>query len=103
MPYILFIPSLSLSLPLSFSVDIRKEEKLLLEKAGYTQSVNSSLTAIVPSLATILTFIAHTALRLPLQPSTVSQKVQRPTELLLNTAAIKKHSCDPRLPLMMLM
>ncbi|MCJ8747229.1 hypothetical protein PDJAM_G00151060 [Pangasius djambal] len=49
---------------------IRKEEKLLLEKAGYTQSANSSFTAIVPSLATIVTFIAHTALRLPLQPST---------------------------------
>ncbi|KAM9493789.1 ATP-binding cassette sub-family C member 12 [Clarias gariepinus] len=50
--------------------DIRKKEKLLLEKAGYTQSVNNSLTAIVPSLATILTFIVHTAIRLPLQLST---------------------------------
>ncbi|XP_058238228.1 ATP-binding cassette sub-family C member 12 isoform X1 [Hemibagrus wyckioides] len=50
--------------------DIRKDEKLLLEKAGYTQSVNSSLTAIVPSLATILAFITHTALQFPLQPST---------------------------------
>ncbi|KAI5626170.1 multidrug resistance-associated protein 9, partial [Silurus asotus] len=50
--------------------DIRKEEKLLLEKAGYIQSVNCSLTALVPFLATILTFIAHTALQLPLQPST---------------------------------
>ncbi|GAA6065951.1 ATP-binding cassette sub-family C member 12 isoform X1 [Tachysurus ichikawai] len=51
-------------------IDIRKHEKLLLEKAGFTQSVNSSLTAVVPSLATILTFIAHTALQFPLQPST---------------------------------
>ncbi|KAK3528342.1 hypothetical protein QTP86_033632 [Hemibagrus guttatus] len=50
--------------------DIRKDEKLLLQKAGYTQSVNSSLTAIVPSLATILTFITHTALQFPLQTST---------------------------------
>ncbi|XP_060767544.1 ATP-binding cassette sub-family C member 12 [Neoarius graeffei] len=49
---------------------IRKKEKLLLEKAGYTQSVNTSLTAIVPVLATIFTFITHTALGLPLQPST---------------------------------
>ncbi|KAK1802156.1 hypothetical protein P4O66_021827 [Electrophorus voltai] len=49
--------------------DIRKSEKSLLEKAGYVQSVNSSLTAIVPTLATIFTFIAHTALRLPLEPS----------------------------------
>ncbi|XP_060715255.1 ATP-binding cassette sub-family C member 12 [Tachysurus vachellii] len=51
-------------------IDIRKHEKLLLEKAGYIQSVNSSMTAVVPSLATILTFIAHTTLQFPLQPST---------------------------------
>ncbi|XP_067258367.1 ATP-binding cassette sub-family C member 12 [Chanodichthys erythropterus] len=50
--------------------DIRKNEKLLLQKAGYVQSLNASLTTIVPTLATILTFIAHTALKLPLHPST---------------------------------
>ncbi|XP_056602458.1 ATP-binding cassette sub-family C member 12 [Triplophysa dalaica] len=50
--------------------DIRRNEKLLLQKAGYVQSLNSSLTAIVPTLATILTFITHTALKLPLEPST---------------------------------
>ncbi|XP_076855657.1 ATP-binding cassette sub-family C member 12 isoform X2 [Brachyhypopomus gauderio] len=49
--------------------EIRKREKLLLEKAGYVQSVNSSLTAIVPTLATIFTFIVHTAVGLPLEPS----------------------------------
>ncbi|XP_072527070.1 ATP-binding cassette sub-family C member 12 [Salminus brasiliensis] len=49
--------------------DIRKKEKLLLEKAGYVQSVNSSLTAVVPTLAPILTFIVHTAIGLPLDPS----------------------------------
>uniref|UniRef100_A0A8C1VKU7 ATP-binding cassette sub-family C member 5 n=1 Tax=Cyprinus carpio TaxID=7962 RepID=A0A8C1VKU7_CYPCA len=37
--------------------DIRKTEKLLLQKAGYVQSLNSSFTTIVPTLATILTFI----------------------------------------------
>ncbi|XP_051946724.1 ATP-binding cassette sub-family C member 12 [Xyrauchen texanus] len=50
--------------------DIRKSEKSLLQKAGYVQSLNSSLTTIVPTLATILTFIVHTALKLPLEPST---------------------------------
>ncbi|XP_051576098.1 ATP-binding cassette sub-family C member 12-like isoform X2 [Myxocyprinus asiaticus] len=50
--------------------DIRKNEKSLLQKAGYVQSLNSSLTTIVPTLATILTFIVHTALKLPLEPST---------------------------------
>ncbi|KAL7833683.1 hypothetical protein AOLI_G00286430 [Acnodon oligacanthus] len=49
--------------------DIRKKERLLLEKAGYIQSVNSSLTAIVPTLATVFTFIVHTAIGLPLDPS----------------------------------
>uniref|UniRef100_A0A8B9HQL6 ATP-binding cassette, sub-family C (CFTR/MRP), member 12 n=1 Tax=Astyanax mexicanus TaxID=7994 RepID=A0A8B9HQL6_ASTMX len=52
--------------------DIRKKEKLILEKAGYVQSINSSLTTVVPTLATILTFIVHTAIGLPLAPSTVS-------------------------------
>uniref|UniRef100_A0A8C2BRL5 ATP-binding cassette sub-family C member 5 n=1 Tax=Cyprinus carpio TaxID=7962 RepID=A0A8C2BRL5_CYPCA len=47
-----------------------KKEKLLLQKAGYVQSLNSSFTTIVPTLATILTFIVHTALKLPLLPST---------------------------------
>uniref|UniRef100_A0A8B9HMQ8 ATP-binding cassette sub-family C member 5 n=1 Tax=Astyanax mexicanus TaxID=7994 RepID=A0A8B9HMQ8_ASTMX len=46
--------------------DIRKKEKLILEKAGYVQSINSSLTTVVPTLATILTFIVHTAIGLPL-------------------------------------
>uniref|UniRef100_A0A671RDP8 ATP-binding cassette sub-family C member 5 n=1 Tax=Sinocyclocheilus anshuiensis TaxID=1608454 RepID=A0A671RDP8_9TELE len=50
--------------------DIRKKEKLLLQKAGYVQSLNTSFTTIVPTLATILTFIVHTALNLPLLPST---------------------------------
>ncbi|XP_036439968.1 multidrug resistance-associated protein 9 [Colossoma macropomum] len=49
--------------------DIRKKERSLLEKAGYVQSVNSSLTTIVPTLATIFTFIVHTAIGLPLDPS----------------------------------
>uniref|UniRef100_A0A673KW28 ATP-binding cassette sub-family C member 5 n=1 Tax=Sinocyclocheilus rhinocerous TaxID=307959 RepID=A0A673KW28_9TELE len=47
-----------------------KTEKLLLQKAGYVQSLNTSFTTIVPTLATILTFIVHTALNLPLLPST---------------------------------
>uniref|UniRef100_A0A8C2DYQ4 ATP-binding cassette, sub-family C (CFTR/MRP), member 12 n=1 Tax=Cyprinus carpio TaxID=7962 RepID=A0A8C2DYQ4_CYPCA len=49
--------------------DIRKSEELLLQKAGYVQSLNTSFTTIVPTLATILTFIVHTALKWPLQPS----------------------------------
>jgi len=70
-----FLSFLSSILSLFFSdIDIRKNEKLLLQKAGYVQSLNSSLTTIVPTLATILTFIVHTALKLPLQPSTVSAK-----------------------------
>lgn len=66
--------SLTHSLLIFSDLDIRKNEKLLLQKAGYVQSLNASLTTIVPTLATILTFIAHTALKLPLHPSTVSAK-----------------------------
>uniref|UniRef100_A0A6Q2Z9P0 ATP-binding cassette sub-family C member 5 n=1 Tax=Esox lucius TaxID=8010 RepID=A0A6Q2Z9P0_ESOLU len=46
--------------------DIRKNEKKLLQMASYTQSVNSSITTIIPTLATILTFVVHTLLGLPL-------------------------------------
>ncbi|XP_030620675.1 multidrug resistance-associated protein 9 isoform X2 [Chanos chanos] len=49
---------------------IRKNERSLLEKAGYAQSMNSSIIAIIPTLATIITFIAHTLLKFPLRPST---------------------------------
>ncbi|XP_016118047.1 multidrug resistance-associated protein 9-like [Sinocyclocheilus grahami] len=58
--------------------DIRKSEKLLLQKAGYVQSLNTSFTTIVHTLATILTFIVHTALKLPLQPSS-RETLKRPS------------------------
>ncbi|XP_062379986.1 ATP-binding cassette sub-family C member 12-like [Sardina pilchardus] len=50
--------------------EIRRKEKSLLQKAGFVQSLNAANTAIVPTLATILTFIVHTLLGLPLDPST---------------------------------
>ncbi|KAI1889792.1 hypothetical protein AGOR_G00166580 [Albula goreensis] len=49
--------------------DVRRREKKLLENAGYVQSVNSSITTLIPTLATILTFVTHTALKLPLSSS----------------------------------
>uniref|UniRef100_A0A8C7JX16 ATP binding cassette subfamily C member 12 n=1 Tax=Oncorhynchus kisutch TaxID=8019 RepID=A0A8C7JX16_ONCKI len=49
--------------------DIRKNEKQLLEMAGYIQSINSSITTIIPTMATILTFVVHTLLGLPLSSS----------------------------------
>ncbi|XP_062377949.1 ATP-binding cassette sub-family C member 12-like [Sardina pilchardus] len=50
--------------------EIRKKERSLLQKAGYVQSVNAANSAIVPTLANILTFVIHTLLGLPLDPST---------------------------------
>lgn len=50
--------------------DVRKDEKKILEKAGYVQSVNSAVTPIVPTLSTVATFILHTSLRLNLLAST---------------------------------
>uniref|UniRef100_A0A667YD97 ATP binding cassette subfamily C member 12 n=1 Tax=Myripristis murdjan TaxID=586833 RepID=A0A667YD97_9TELE len=49
--------------------DIRKREKNLLEKTGYVQNVNSTITAIIPTFATIITFVIHTLLGLRLSSS----------------------------------
>ncbi|XP_078066968.1 ATP-binding cassette sub-family C member 12 isoform X3 [Mustelus asterias] len=50
--------------------DVRKDEQKILEKAGYVQSVNNSVAPIVPTLATVLTFVVHTLLGYELTPST---------------------------------
>ncbi|XP_009676710.2 ATP-binding cassette sub-family C member 12 [Struthio camelus] len=50
---------------------IRNMEKKLLEKAAYVQSVNSALTPIVSTLATVLTFTLHTILKQELTASVV--------------------------------
>ncbi|XP_062382172.1 ATP-binding cassette sub-family C member 12-like isoform X1 [Sardina pilchardus] len=50
--------------------DVRKEERSLLQKAGYVQSLNNANTTIVSALATILMFVIHTHLGLPLNSST---------------------------------
>ncbi|MGH0117618.1 UNVERIFIED_CONTAM: hypothetical protein FKN15_055597 [Acipenser sinensis] len=49
--------------------EVRKNERKTLEKAGYVQSVNSSVTTIIPTLATVLTLIVHTSLKLNLTSS----------------------------------
>ncbi|KAK5874495.1 hypothetical protein PBY51_019435 [Eleginops maclovinus] len=46
--------------------DFRKKEKKQLQKASYVQNVNVSITTIIPTLATVLTFIVHTSLKLEL-------------------------------------
>ncbi|XP_048402987.1 ATP-binding cassette sub-family C member 12 isoform X2 [Stegostoma tigrinum] len=50
--------------------DVRKTERKILEKAGYVQSVNTSVIPIVPTLATVLTFVVHTLLGYELTAST---------------------------------
>ncbi|NWX82088.1 MRP9 protein, partial [Nothoprocta pentlandii] len=49
----------------------RNSEKKLLEKAAYVQSVNSALTPIVSTLATVLTFTLHTILKQELTAAVV--------------------------------
>ncbi|KAM6950575.1 ATP-binding cassette sub-family C member 12-like [Lycodopsis pacificus] len=44
----------------------RKNEKKELRKVSYIQNANTSITSIIPTLATILTFIVHTSLSLKL-------------------------------------
>ncbi|XP_041047617.1 ATP-binding cassette sub-family C member 12 [Carcharodon carcharias] len=50
--------------------DVRQDERKILEKAGYVQSVNNSVATIVPTLATVLTFVVHTLLGYELTAST---------------------------------
>ncbi|XP_010774008.1 multidrug resistance-associated protein 9, partial [Notothenia coriiceps] len=47
-------------------VEFRKNEKKQLQKASYVQNTNVSITTIIPTLATVLTFIVHTSLKLEL-------------------------------------
>ncbi|KAI4830243.1 hypothetical protein KUCAC02_001889 [Chaenocephalus aceratus] len=46
--------------------EFRKNEKKQLQKASYIQNTNISITTFIPTLATVLTFILHTSLKLEL-------------------------------------
>lgn len=48
---------------------LRKTEKKHLRVISYVQNTNTSITSIIPTLATVLTFIIHTMLGLPLSSS----------------------------------
>ncbi|XP_039990545.1 ATP-binding cassette sub-family C member 12 isoform X2 [Xiphias gladius] len=48
---------------------LRKNEKKQLQRVNYVQNINSSITIIIPILATVLTFIVHTLLGLSLKNS----------------------------------
>ncbi|TNN26933.1 Multidrug resistance-associated protein 9 [Liparis tanakae] len=49
--------------------DFRKNERKELQKVSYVQNTNSSTTSIIPTIATVLTFIVHTLLGLKLSTS----------------------------------
>uniref|UniRef100_A0A4W6G231 ATP binding cassette subfamily C member 12 n=1 Tax=Lates calcarifer TaxID=8187 RepID=A0A4W6G231_LATCA len=51
--------------------DLRKNEKKKLQMVSYIQNINTSITSIIPTLATVLTFVVHTTLRLSLNTSDV--------------------------------
>uniref|UniRef100_A0A8C4GY09 ATP-binding cassette, sub-family C (CFTR/MRP), member 12 n=1 Tax=Dicentrarchus labrax TaxID=13489 RepID=A0A8C4GY09_DICLA len=48
---------------------LRKTEKKHLQSVSYVQNINTSITSIIPTLATVLTFIVHTLLGLGLSTS----------------------------------
>ncbi|XP_074481275.1 ATP-binding cassette sub-family C member 12-like [Sebastes fasciatus] len=54
----------------SRTTDIRTLERSMLEKAAFIQNFSVTISPIVPILATICTFIVHTALGLPLSTRT---------------------------------
>uniref|UniRef100_A0A8C5HF65 Multidrug resistance-associated protein 9-like n=1 Tax=Gouania willdenowi TaxID=441366 RepID=A0A8C5HF65_GOUWI len=47
----------------------RKRERQQLQKVLYIQNINVSITSIIPTVATVVTFLLHTLLGLPLQAS----------------------------------
>lgn len=59
------------STSLSF-IGLRKPEKKQIQLVSYIQNTNTSITSIIPTLATVLTFVVHTLLGLPLNTSDVS-------------------------------
>ncbi|XP_060893145.1 ATP-binding cassette sub-family C member 12-like [Labrus mixtus] len=49
--------------------DLRKKEKKQLKRVCHIQNLNTSITGIIPTVATVLTFIVHTLLGLSLNTS----------------------------------
>uniref|UniRef100_A0A7N6AF19 ATP-binding cassette, sub-family C (CFTR/MRP), member 12 n=1 Tax=Anabas testudineus TaxID=64144 RepID=A0A7N6AF19_ANATE len=48
---------------------LRKTEKKHMQRVSYVQNVNTSITSIIPTFATVITFITHTSLGLSLNTS----------------------------------
>ncbi|KAM4597365.1 ATP-binding cassette sub-family C member 12 [Fundulus diaphanus] len=48
---------------------LRKKEKKQIQLVSYIQNINTSISSIVPIVATVLTFLVHTLLGLPLNTS----------------------------------
>uniref|UniRef100_A0A3B5AC39 ATP-binding cassette sub-family C member 5 n=1 Tax=Stegastes partitus TaxID=144197 RepID=A0A3B5AC39_9TELE len=48
---------------------LRKNERKHIRTVSYIQNINTSITSIIPTLATVLTFVVHTLFRLPLNTS----------------------------------
>ncbi|KAM9366664.1 ATP-binding cassette sub-family C member 12 [Symphorus nematophorus] len=48
---------------------LRKTEKKQLQMVSYVQNINTSITSIIPTIATVLTFLVHTLLGLRLNTS----------------------------------
>lgn len=60
-----------------YLIGIRKMEKKQLQKGSYVQSANTSIGAIIPTVATIVTFVIHTSLGLKLSISDVSTMIKQ--------------------------
>lgn len=52
--------------------DLRRNEKKQLWVVNFIQNINVNLTGIVPTVATVLTFLVHTLLGLSLNTTDVS-------------------------------
>lgn len=61
-------------------VGLRKTEKKELQRVSYVQNINSSITSIIPTTATVFTFVVHTLLGLSLNTSDVSTTAVQHTQ-----------------------
>lgn len=62
-------------------VGLRNNEKKKLRLVNYIQNINTSITSIIPTIATVLTFTVHTLLGLSLNTSEVSTTALQHPEL----------------------
>lgn len=90
-PVFAFLSSLSLSVTLVCSTEVRSEERGILERAGVIQSLTVGVGPIVLVIASVCTFTLHMALGYDLTAAQVFQRTSRNLNLKL---VMKQFKCN---------